>query len=275
MRSGTTTSITLYTRQYPVNVRAITAISVRWSALATTLRHGFFHAGTYSSFRGRVHGKPNRHRTLRASSLVAYTTTHDQIGNRAIGDRPGAYLTPGQVAIKAALILLSPYTPMLFMGEEWNASTPFQFFTSHPEPELGKATAEGRKAEFAEHGWDSKDIPDPQDPATFERSKLDWSSSRPHRTHGCSTCYRASAGAAARIASRSPTRGSRAPDVDYDEDERWFLLDRAGVRLLCNLSPTRSSCLPGEHPFCGGTLSSRTRSASTTTVPGHSFVVLT
>ena len=63
---------------------------------------------------------------------------------------------------------------MLFMGEEWGASTPFQFFSSHPEPELARATAEGRKAEFAEHGWDADDIPDPQDPQTFQRSKLNW-----------------------------------------------------------------------------------------------------
>jgi maltooligosyltrehalose trehalohydrolase len=64
---------------------------------------------------------------------------------------------------------------MLFMGEEWGASTPWQFFTSHPEPELGKATAEGRIAEFAKMGWDPAVVPDPQDPETFWRSKLDWS----------------------------------------------------------------------------------------------------
>ena len=64
---------------------------------------------------------------------------------------------------------------MLFMGEEWGASTPFQFFSSHPEPELARATAEARKREFADHGWDADDIPDPQDPRTFQRSKLDWS----------------------------------------------------------------------------------------------------
>ena len=72
-------------------------------------------------------------------------------------------------------MLTSPFTPMLFMGEEWGARTPWQFFTSHPEPELGKATAEGRIGEFAEHGWDADVVPDPQDPETFTRSKLDWS----------------------------------------------------------------------------------------------------
>src|SRR5947209_18759537 len=64
---------------------------------------------------------------------------------------------------------------MLFMGEEWGSSSPFQFFSSHPEPELARATAEGRKREFADHGWNADDIPDPQDPQTFQRSKLNWS----------------------------------------------------------------------------------------------------
>ena len=72
------------------------------------------------------------------------------------------------------LNLTTPFTPMLFMGEEWGASTPWQFFTSHPEPDLGRATAEGRIAEFARMGWDPATVPDPQDPATYERSKLDW-----------------------------------------------------------------------------------------------------
>ena len=110
---------------------------------------------------------PRRSRASPATRLVAYTCTHDQVGNRALGDRPSQNLTGGQLAIKAALVLGSPYTAMLFMGEEYAASTPFQFFSSHPEPELARATAEGRKAEFAEHGWDADDIPDPQDPQTF------------------------------------------------------------------------------------------------------------
>jgi maltooligosyltrehalose trehalohydrolase len=72
------------------------------------------------------------------------------------------------------LTLAGPFTPMLFMGEEWAASSPFQFFTSHPEPELGAATAEGRVKEFEKMGWDPAVVPDPQDPETFRRSKLDW-----------------------------------------------------------------------------------------------------
>jgi maltooligosyltrehalose trehalohydrolase len=77
--------------------------------------------------------------------------------------------------VAAALVLLSPFTPLLFQGEEWGASTPFQYFTSHGDPELGRAVAQGRRAEFAAFGWPPDRVPDPQDPATFERSRLDWS----------------------------------------------------------------------------------------------------
>lgn len=145
------------------------------AALAKVLTQGFFHDGTLSSFRGRLHGKPID--TARTSTwrLVVAAQNHDQIGNRTAGDRLAATLDEDQLGIAAVLTLLGPFTPMLFMGEEWGASTPFQFFTSHPEPELGRATAAGRIAEFARMGWDLSAMPDPQDPATFQRSKLDWS----------------------------------------------------------------------------------------------------
>lgn len=143
--------------------------------LQRVLTHGFYHDGTYSSFRERHHGRPIDRLTLPASRLVTFAQDHDQIGNRATGDRLSASLSPARLAIGAVLNLMTPFTPMLFMGEEWGASTPWQFFTSHPEPELGKATAEGRIAEFAKMGWDPAVVPDPQDPETFIRSKLDWS----------------------------------------------------------------------------------------------------
>ncbi|MGO1184370.1 MAG: malto-oligosyltrehalose trehalohydrolase [Micrococcaceae bacterium] len=143
------------------------------SALEKTLAHGFFHNGTYSSFRGRDHGVP-----LPADTpnwrLVVSVQNHDQVGNRAAGDRPSAVLDAGQLGIEAALLLLGPYTPMLFMGEEWGASTPFAFFTAHRAPELAEAVSQGRRREFERMDWDSDAVLDPQDPATFHRSRLDW-----------------------------------------------------------------------------------------------------
>ena len=127
--------------------------------------------------------------------------------------------TFGQLAVKAALALGSPYTAMLFMGEEWGSSSPFQFFTSHPEPELARATAEGRKREFAEHGWDADEIPDPQDPATFERSKLNWDEVDDGEHGRLRRVYRAADHVAAqRARPRRPVAGHLR--VDYDEDRR-------------------------------------------------------
>ena len=142
-------------------------------ALVKTTTKGFFHDGSYSSFRGRDHGVPIDP-AVPTWRLVTFTQDHDQIGNRAAGDRMSQTLGERRLAVAAVLNLTSPFTPMLFMGEEWGASTPWQFFTSHPEPDLGRATAEGRIAEFARMGWDESVVPDPQDPETFRRSKLDW-----------------------------------------------------------------------------------------------------
>ena len=204
------------------------------ATLAQTLRHGFFHAGTYSSFRRRRHGRPLDTRTIPATRLLAYTCTHDQVGNRALGDRPSQNLSFGQLAIKAALVLGSPYTAMLFMGEEWGASTPFQFFSSHPEPELARATAEGRKAEFAGHGWDADEIPDPQDPQTFLRSKLNWGEVGSGEHARLGALYRDL------IALRRTEADLADPwldhlVVDYDEDQRWITMRRGGLVIACNL----------------------------------------
>ncbi|MGA4728618.1 malto-oligosyltrehalose trehalohydrolase [Micromonospora taraxaci] len=141
--------------------------------LSDVLTGGFFHAGTWSSFRNRHHGRPLDSR-VPGHRLVAYLQNHDQIGNRATGDRISASLSPALLRVGAMLLLTAPFTPMLFMGEEWAASTPWQFFTSHPEPELASAVRTGRRREFASHGWPEGDVPDPQDPETFTRSRLDW-----------------------------------------------------------------------------------------------------
>jgi maltooligosyltrehalose trehalohydrolase len=239
--------------------------------LATTLKHGYFHAGTYSSFRRRRHGRPLDTATIPATRLLAYTLTHDQVGNRAVGDRPSQNLTFGQLAVKAALVLGSPYTAMLFMGEEWGASSPFQFFSSHPEPELARATAEGRKAEFAEHGWDADEVPDPQDPQTFERSKLAWNeidSGEHARLHDV---YRGL------IALRRAEPDFADPwldhlGVDYDEDQRWIVLRRGAFAVACNLGTE-----PVSVPVTGEVVSASDEpavGAEATRLGGQSFAIL-
>ena len=143
-------------------------------ALPKVWTKGFFHDGTYSSFRERAHGRPIPPE-VPAWRLVTFAQDHDQIGNRAAGDRLTATLGFDRLAVAAVLTLTAPGTPMLFMGEEWGARTPWQFFTSHPEEWLGDAVRTGRTAEFARMGWDESVVPDPQDPDTFRRSHLDWS----------------------------------------------------------------------------------------------------
>jgi maltooligosyltrehalose trehalohydrolase len=142
--------------------------------LSDVLKSAYFHAGTWSEFRGRTHGRPVDRPRTPGHRFVAYLQNHDQIGNRAAGERISALVPDSLLRVGATLLLTAPFTPMLFMGEEWAASTPWQFFTNHPEPDLAAAVAGGRRREFATHGWAGTDVPDPQDPATFARSKLDW-----------------------------------------------------------------------------------------------------
>lgn len=146
--------------------------------LGAALSRVFVHDGSMSTFRGEHWGAPvpddvDGHR------FVVFGANHDQVGNRALGDRPAARDDAGGLAVRAALVLLSPFTPLLFMGEEWGARTPWQFFTDHPEPELAHAVREGRVREFGGHGWTELyggpvAVPDPQDPATVAASVLDW-----------------------------------------------------------------------------------------------------
>jgi maltooligosyltrehalose trehalohydrolase len=167
--------------------------------------------------------------------FLGYLQNHDQVGNRAAGDRISASLSPGLLAVGATLVLTSPFTPMLFMGEEWGASTPWQFFTSHPEPELGRATAEGRIGEFAEHGWDADVVPDPQDPKTFTRSKLDWSELGQEPHERVLAVHRALL-ALRRAHPDLVDADLSAVEVSWDDADRWLVVHRGSLRVVVNLA---------------------------------------
>jgi maltooligosyltrehalose trehalohydrolase len=137
--------------------------------LKRAYQRGFVYTGQYSSFRQRGHGTDPT--GVKASQFVVCSQNHDQIGNRAIGDRLSDRLSLEQLKLAAASTILSPFLPLLFMGEEYGEEAPFQYFTSHSEPKLVEAVREGRAAEFSAFGW-SDDVPDPQAPETFDRSKL-------------------------------------------------------------------------------------------------------
>ena len=209
-------------------------------AVAKTFTGAFFHDGTWSSFRRRRHGRPVDRTRIPGYRFVVCLQNHDQIGNRAIGDRLTETLSTGLLKVGAMLLLTSPFTPMLFMGEEWAASTRWQFFTSHPEPELATAVGTGRRAEFAEHGWTAEDVPDPQDPQTFIRSKLDWSAlTKPAHTEMLDF-YRRLIMLRKAHPELSDPRLDRV-QVHYGElaGHRFVVLHRGRYAVVCNLSGVR------------------------------------
>lgn len=199
--------------------------------LARSLEDVFAFAGRYSPFRGRVHGRSVE--GLARSRFLGYLQNHDQIGNRAVGERSSALMSVDALKVAAALVLAGPFVPMLFQGEEWGASTPFQFFTDHQDTDLAKAVSEGRTHEFESFGWAADQVPDPQDLATFERSHLDWAERErePHAT--LLEWHRAL------ITLRRETPALWAGPVaeaTFDDGSLWLVVARPGSRVACNLS---------------------------------------
>lgn len=201
--------------------------------LAKALRNAYVYDGRYSAHRQRRHGRPPI--GLSSHHFLGYAQTHDQVGNRAQGERLSQLVSPGRLKIAAALTLTSPFVPLLFQGEEWGASTPFQYFTDHPDPELAKAVREGRRKEFAAFGWKPKDIPDPQAPDTFLRSKLRWDelSREPHA--GLLEWHRQ----LIRLRQREPALLDdrlEAVQTRLDESARWLAVERGPFTVVCLLS---------------------------------------
>jgi maltooligosyltrehalose trehalohydrolase len=204
------------------------------TGLAHVFCRAFLHEGTWSSFRQRNHGAPVDTRRIPGHRFLAYLQNHDQVGNRATGDRLSATLSPGLLACGAALVLCSPFTPMIFMGEEWGARTPWQFFSYFPDPDLREAVRTGRTAEFAEHGWGDAAVPDPNAEQTFLDSKLDWDEPdrEPHRW--LLETYQDL------IALRKAHAELSSPwledvEVEVDEAARTIVLHRGPLRLAVNL----------------------------------------
>ncbi|MDQ1690611.1 MAG: maltooligosyltrehalose trehalohydrolase [Pseudonocardiales bacterium] len=205
------------------------------AALAKVFTRGFFHDGTYSTFRGRNHGKPVDREHTPGYRFVACLQNHDQVGNRAAGDRLPEITSAGLLRVGAVLLLTSPFTPMLWMGEEWAASTRWPFFTSHPEPELAEATGKGRVEEFAEHGWDISQIIDPQDPKAFTSAHLAWDELAEPEHASMLSLYRD----LLRLRKDEPELSDPRLDavlVDFDEDAQWLVIHRGALRVIANLA---------------------------------------
>lgn len=140
--------------------------------VADALVNGYVYRGQYSPFRDRRHGRELVHRD--GAALIGYLQNHDQVGNRARGDRIGHEVGAARQRAGAALVLLAPHVPMVFQGEEWATSAPFPYFADHRDPDLADAVRRGRQREFAPFGWRPEDILDPEDEATFRAAKLPW-----------------------------------------------------------------------------------------------------
>ncbi len=212
-------------------------------ALGKVIESGFFHDGTLSSFRGRRHGRRLDIPNTPTWRLVVFSDNHDQIGNRARGERLSEMVSPRQQALAAMATLLSGFTPMIFQGEEWGATTPFQFFTSHPEPDLARAVTQGRFDEFAKMEWGDVDVPDPQDEQTFLRSKLDWTELKSGVHEDLLTVYRNL------IQLRRDWPDLVDPRFDmssvrFDPDQQWFVIERGEKMAVVINFADESSFVP-------------------------------
>jgi maltooligosyltrehalose trehalohydrolase len=137
--------------------------------LAKAFREGYVYSGEYSTYRRRRHGNPSRN--LPAQQFVVFAQNHDQVGNRMLGERLSQLVSLEALKLAASAVILSPFIPLLFMGEEYGETAPFQFFISHLDPQLVNAVRRGRREEFAAFGWQGEP-PDPQETETFLRAKL-------------------------------------------------------------------------------------------------------
>jgi len=200
--------------------------------LAKSLESVFVYDGGYSVYRDRHHGRPVQ--GLPGWRFVGYSQNHDQVGNRARGERLVHLAGERRAKIAAALVLTAPFVPMLFQGEEFAASAPFQFFTDHEE-KLGDLVSAGRKREFMAFGWNPEEIPDPQAETTFTDSKLNWSEvdDAPHAAmvewyialiHLRKTTPELTDGRLDEVS------------VTVDEDDQWLVMDRGPIQIACNLS---------------------------------------
>lgn len=205
----------------------------RLADLAKSLTSVFVYDGKYSRFRKRRHGR--KVQNCGGGQFVSCVQNHDQVGNRAKGERLNHIVTFRKAKLAAAVLMMSPFVPLIFQGQEWAASSPFQYFTSHEDGDLGKAVSEGRKEEFASFELGKEDVPDPQDERTFLRSKLKWAEVEEGKHAEMLGWYKQL------IALRNGKAEIRNCDLErvrvyFDEDKKWLKLWRGNVLCIFNFN---------------------------------------
>jgi maltooligosyltrehalose trehalohydrolase len=210
--------------------------------LAKALRDAFVYDGAFSRARDRRHGRSAA--GLESRRFLGYLQNHDQVGNRARGERSSHLMSTGRLKVAAALVFASPFVPMLFQGEEWGARSPFPYFTDHEDPDLAASVSHGRREEFAPFGWRPEDVPDPQDPATFAQARLDWSE-KDREPHGELLAWHRRLVALRRCHS-SLGAGERLGEaqVRHDEARGWLVLRRGEVTIAANLGQRQRVPVP-------------------------------
>jgi maltooligosyltrehalose trehalohydrolase len=241
--------------------------------LAKALTKVFVQDGTmYSVYRGRSHGRAVE--DLSPHQFVVFIQNHDQVGNRAIGDRIVDTVGMDRAKVAAGLVLTSPFIPMIFQGEEYAASTPFQYFADHEDPEMKRAVKEGRRGEFAAFGWNPGEIPDPENVETFERSKLNWNEVHEGRHAEMLQWYRGLI--ALRRGSASLNHGEPGQTkVTFDEEKRWLVMERGGVTVVCNLGGERMEFENPKHlPLVMASRADVRATKSVVTIPPDTLAIL-
>jgi len=232
----------------------------------------FVYDGRYSGYRRRSHGRPVK--GLSAHRFIGFIQNHDQVGNRATGDRLEHIVGFDRAKVAAGIVLTAPLIPMIFQGEEFAASSPFQYFADHDDPEMAKAVSEGRKREFAAFGWRPESIPDPGNRETFERSKLNWNEVHEGDHAEMLAWFRS----LIRLRRSSVLLNDGDPAhirVEFDEEKHWIAIDRGTVKILCNLGNAPVEWPhPEEHRLLLASRSSISMTATGITVPPDTLAIL-
>ncbi len=211
--------------------------------LAKALEKTFVYDGVLSQHRNRIHGRAIEN--LSQHRFLGFIQNHDQVGNRAVGDRIAQSAGADRAKIAAAFVLLAPFVPMLFQGEEWAENSPFLYFADHRDRELARKVSEGRKREFLAFGWDPSTIPDPESQATFERSKLNWNELSGLAHAEMLDWYRQ----LIQLRRTTPSLNNGEPGniaVACSEEQRWLRVTRGRIVIACSLAP-RAALVPLEH----------------------------
>jgi maltooligosyltrehalose trehalohydrolase len=205
------------------------------SQVAKALKDVYVYDGVYSEFRRRRHGRPAG--DLPGSRFLGYVQNHDQIGNRALGERLNHLVSSDLLKVAAALVMTSPFVPMLFQGEEWGATSPFCYFADHHDEELARAVGEGRRRDLGSFGWDPGSIPDPSSVETYEMSKLNWRELDEPTHRELFEWHKALI--ALRHGAAELRDGRRdLVDVSCDDDAGWIVVTRGPIAVVANLSGT-------------------------------------